>query len=76
MIAGILAGLVFFSLFAGQLPPVWLAAVCLGVVLFFLLAGGHHHDGVLTMDVYARRSRLCRENAALKAAGSLALLIL
>ena len=40
MIAGILAGLVFFSLFAGQLPLVWLAAVCLGVVLFFLLAGG------------------------------------
>lgn len=34
MIAGILAGLVFFNLFAGQLPPVWLAAVCLGVVLF------------------------------------------
>lgn len=76
MIAGILAGLVFFSLFAGQLPPVWLAAVCLGVVLFFLLAGGHHHDGVLTMDVYARRSRLCRENAAFKTGVSLLLLIL
>ena len=76
MIAGILAGLVFFSLFAGQLPPVWLAVVCLGVVLFFLLAGGHHHDGVLTMDVYARRSRLCRENAAFKTGVSLLLLIL
>lgn len=76
MIAGILAGLVFFSLFAGQLPPVWLATVCLGVVLFFLLAGGHHHDGVLTMDVYARRSRLCRENAAFKTGVSLLLLIL
>ena len=76
MIAGILAGLVFFSLFVGQLPPVWLAAVCLGVVLFFLLAGGHHHDGVLTMDVYARRSRLCRENAAFKTGVSLLLLIL
>ena len=76
VIAGILAGLVFFSLFAGQLPPVWLAAVCLGVVLFFLLAGGHHHDGVLTMDVYARRSRLCRENAAFKTGVSFLLLIL
>lgn len=76
MIAGILAGLVFFSLFAGQLPPVWLAAVCLGVVLFFLLVGGHHHDNVLTMDVYARRSRLCRENAAFKTGVSLLLLIL
>ena len=36
MIAALLAGLVFFSLFAGQLPPVWLAAVCLLVVLLFL----------------------------------------
>lgn len=76
MIAGILAGLVFFSLFVGQLPPVWLAGICVLSALFFLLAGGHHHDNVLTMDVYARRSRLCRENAALKAAGSLALLLL
>lgn len=76
MIAALLAGLVFFSLFAGQLPPLWLAGICLLAVLSFLLVGGHHHDSVLTMDVYARRSRLCRENAALKAAGSLALLIL
>lgn len=76
MIAALLAGLVFFSLFAGQLPPVWLAVVCLGVVLFFLLAGGHHHDGVLTMDVYARRSRLCRENAPFKTGVSLLLLVL
>ena len=76
MIAALLAGLVFFSLFAGQLPPVWLAAVCLLVVLLFLLGGGHHHDSVLTMDVYARRSRLCRENAAFKTVGSLCLLII
>lgn len=74
--AALLAGLVFFSLFAGQLPPVWLAAVCLLAVLFFLLVGGHHHDNVLTMDVYARRSRLCRENAAFKTGISLLLLVL
>lgn len=76
MIAALLAGLVFFSLFAGRLPSVWLAAICLAVTAVFLLAKGHRHDSVLTMDVYARRSRLCRENAALKAAGSLGLLIL
>lgn len=76
MIAALLAGLVFFSLFAGRLPSVWLAAICLAVTTVFLLAKGHRHDSVLTMDVYARRSRLCRENAALKAAGSLGLLIL
>ena len=64
MIAALLAGMVFFSLFAGQLPPVWLAAVCLFAMVLFLLGSGHRHDGVLTMDVYARRSRLCRENAA------------
>jgi len=76
VIAALLAGLVFFSLFAGRLPSVWLAAICLAVTAVFLLAKGHRHDSVLTMDVYARRSRLCRENAALKAAGSLGLLIL
>ncbi len=76
MIAALLAGLVFFSLFVGRLPPAWLAVICLAMAAVFLLAKGHHHDSVLTMDVYARRSRLCRENAALKAAGSLGLLIL
>lgn len=76
MIAALLAGLVFFSLFAGRLPSVWLAVICLAVTAVFLLAKGHRHDSVLTMDLYARRSRLCRENAALKAAGSLGLLIL
>lgn len=76
MIAALLAGLVFFSLFAGQLPPVWLAAVCLLAVLLFLLGGRHHHDSMLTMDVYARRSRLCRENAAFKTVGSLCLLFI
>ncbi|OUP03962.1 cobalt ECF transporter T component CbiQ [Anaerofilum sp. An201] len=76
MIAALLAGLVCFSLFAGRLPSVWLAAVCLLTAAGFLFSAGHRHDSVLTMDVYARRSRLCRENAAWKAAGSLALLIL
>lgn len=76
MIPALLAGLVLFSLFAGRLPSVWLAAVCLVTAAVCLLAKGHSHDSVLTMDIYARRSRLCRENAALKAAGSLGLLIL
>lgn len=76
MIPALLAGLVLFSLFAGRLSSVWLAAVCLVTAAVCLLAKGHRHDSVLTMDVYARRSRLCRENAALKAAGSLGLLIL
>lgn len=76
MIAALLAGLVCFSLFAGRLPSAWLAAVCLGTAAVFLFAKGHRHDSVLTMDIYARRSRLCRENAALKTAGSLGLLLL
>lgn len=76
MIAALLAGMVFFSLFAGQLPPVWLAAVCLFAMVLFLLGSGHRHDGVLTMDVYARRSRLCGENAAVKAVGSVCLLMI
>lgn len=76
MIAALLAGLVLFSLFAGRVPPVWLAALCLAAAAVFLFAKGHQHDSVLTMDVYARRSRLCRENAALKAAGSLGLVFL
>ncbi len=76
MIAALLAGFVFYSLFAGQLPPVLLAAACLTAAILFLVGGGHRHDSVLTMDVYARRSRLCRENATAKAAGSLCLLVL
>ena len=75
MITAILAGLVFFSLFAGRLPPVYLAAVCLPAVLFFLSGGGHYHDSVHTLDVYARRSRLCRENAGFNAGMSLLLLV-
>ncbi len=76
MIAAPLAGLVFFSLFAGQLPPMWMAAVCLLVVFLFLLGGSHRHDSMLTLDVYARRSQLCRENAAFKTVGSLCLLVM
>lgn len=74
MITALLAAAVCFSLFAGRLPPLGLAAVCFSVGLFFLFLGRHHHDHVLTMDLYARRSRLCRENAAFKAAASLVLL--
>lgn len=74
MMAASLAVLVFLSLFVGKLPPLGLAGVCLPAALFFLVGGGHHHDRLLTMDVYARRSGLCRENAALKAVGSLFLL--
>ena len=76
MIAALLAGLIFLSLFAGHLPPVWLAAVCLFAMILFLVGSGHHHDGVLTMDVYARRSKLCKENAVFKTAVSVLLLIL
>ena len=76
MITALLAGLVFFSLFIGHLPPIWLGVICLAAVLFFLMTGGHRHDGALTLDVYARRSRLCRENAAFKTFGSLSLLII
>ena len=76
MITALLAGLVFFSLFAGQLPTAWLAVICLSVVFLFLSGRGHHHDSVLTIDVYARRSRLCQENATFKTVGSLCLLII
>lgn len=74
MIAALLAALVFYSLFAGRLPSLQLAGICLAVALFFLLGKRHHHDSILTMDIYARRSGLCRENAVLKTAGSLLLL--
>lgn len=74
MIAAFPAALVFYSLFAGRLPALQLAGICLAAAIFFLLGERHHHHSVLTMDVYARRSGLCRENAALKTAGSLLLL--
>lgn len=75
MITAVVAVVVFFSLFAGWMPPLMLAAVCLLIGLFFLIFGRHHHDHVLTMDLYARHSRLCRENAAFKTAACLLLLI-
>ena len=76
MTAALLAALVLYSLFAGRLPAFWLGIVCLlsGGILFLL--GHHRHDGILVMDLYARRSRLCRENAAFKMAAGGGLLIL
>ncbi len=53
----------------------WQTFCYYAAAVFFLLGRGHRHDSVLTMDVYARRSRLCRENAAFKAVGSLCLLV-
>ena len=76
MISALLAGFIFLSLFAGRLPPAMLAAICLLAMIFFLLGRNHHHDNVLIMDVYARRSRLCKENPVCKAAASILLLIL
>lgn len=76
MTAAILAAVVLFSLFAGQLPVLWLTVVCLLTALAFWLLGRHHHDSVLVIDVYVRRSRLCKENAAYKAGASAILLIL
>lgn len=76
MISAILAGVVFLSLLAGQLSPIWVAAVCLIAIVLFLFGAGHHHDSVLTMDVYARRSKLSQENAAFKAFGSMCLLVI
>lgn len=75
MISALLAGLVFFSLFVGRLSPVWLAVVCLVAAAIFLWIGTHHHNRVLILDVYARRSRLCRENAAFKTVASVVLLV-
>lgn len=72
----LLAGTVCFSLFAGRLPTGWLAALSILAALLVRLSAGHRHDGVLSVDLYARRSRLCRENPVLKVAASLLLLVL
>lgn len=76
MIASILTALVLYSLFAGRLPNVWLGVICLLSAIIFLKLGKHRHDDVLTIDVYARRSRLAGENALWKTGISVALLIL
>lgn len=73
----LLAAVALLSLFAGRLAPVPLAASCLlPAALFLLPAGRHRHGGGPVMDACARRSRLSRENAGMKAAGSFVLLAL
>lgn len=73
----LLTAIALLSLFAGRLAPIPLAASCLlPAALFLLPAGRHRHGGGPVMDACARRSRLSRENAGVKAAGSLLLLVL
>ena len=71
---GVLAAGVVFCLLLGRMPVGWTAA--LSVLAGLLLLAGHAHGGVLTMDVYAHRSRLSGWNAPLKMAGSAVLLVL
>lgn len=72
--AALLAGIITGSLLAGRLPVYSVLILSLFVAAGFWLTGHHHHDGVLSIDGLARRSRLYRENAFLKAGGSVALL--
>lgn len=53
---GVLAAGVVLCLLLGRMPVGWIAA--LSVLAGLLLLAGHAHGGVLTMDVYAHRSRL------------------
>lgn len=71
---GVLAAGVVLCLLLGRMPVGWIAA--LSVLAGLLLLAGHAHGGVLTMDVYAHRSRLSGWNAPLKMAGSAVLLVL
>lgn len=76
MIVAVLAGFVIFSLCVGTLPAsaaVLLSTAVGGVLLLF---GRHRHDGVLVIDIYARRSRFFRWSPALKTAGCILLLFL
>lgn len=77
------------ALLGGGLTAVWVWFFCLGRVgrpafyalaagaAAFLLLGGHSHShGQMTLDDHARRSGLADENAGLKVAFSVALLLL
>ncbi len=76
MITAILAAFVMWCLMQGAVPFAVQIAVSLVTGTIFLLFGRHHHDGVLSIDVLARRSRFAAENAVLKVWGTLLLLIL
>lgn len=62
----VLAVVFVWCLFAGRIPagPLFLLGILVGGLLAVL--GRHQHTFVISIDVYAQRSRLRRVNAALK----------
>jgi hypothetical protein len=76
MVMALLAALVLWCLFYGQLDPWPLGCVSAFFGLLLALVGRHQHGGVLSIDELAHRSGLCVVNPALKTWGCLLLLLL
>lgn len=76
MVTAILAAFVMWCLMQGAVPFAVQIAVSLLTGIIILMFGRHSHNGVLAIDILARRSRFAAENAALKVWGTLLLLVL
>lgn len=76
MLTVFLAAVVVWCLFAGSLPAPWPLVIGLSAGGFLAVFGRHEHNGVLMIDVLARRSRYAKISPSLKVWGCVILLIL
>lgn len=66
MITAVLAAVFIGCLLAGQIPEVPLVVICAAAGLLLAGLGRHHHTSILSIDVFAQKSRLRKVNATLK----------
>lgn len=76
MLTVFLAALVVWCLFAGTLPAPWPLVTGLSAGGFLAAFGRHEHNGILMIDVLARRSHYAKISPALKVWGCVILLVL
>lgn len=75
IVTACLTAVVVWLLFYGTVPALPLGILCAVSAGFLALIGGHSHEGVLSIDIIAQRSRLSQVNPALKTWGCLSLLV-
>ena len=66
MITAVLAFVFLWSLSYGRVPQPWQLLICFLLCAALAVAGRHKHDGVISIDAYAQRSRLKKADPALK----------
>ncbi|WP_130863024.1 cobalt ECF transporter T component CbiQ [Bacilliculturomica massiliensis] len=75
IVTAVLTAVVVWLLFYGTVATLPLGMICAAAGAGLAALGRHSHDGVLSIDIIAQRSRLCSVNPALKVCGCVGLLI-